>query len=264
MAWELLRAETGHSDVIGLKRLSVSSAAQGTTELGVLCARLFPLVSSAFLLCLATAPGAKAGSVSLTMTNASPSMTLFTISDIFASSVPATSISTPGGTYSFSFLLATAPTLTECTACSGNNPPAVFPGQFDTAAGIFQMDIMSTTFTLNGGASMVFNTPFLVQFDTSTGGNPGGFFMCFDDGSNCGTSWDIVGQQLFTGSVSSPTFVNGPASVDQVMSGYNINGSGPFQFGSAPTPEPRSIFLLGTGLLGLGFVMRRKLNHRHG
>jgi hypothetical protein len=212
------------------------------------------------------APAAMAGTVSLSLNATTPSTTTFTISGTYAASgVPTTSISASGGTYSFSFTLDTSPSLTACTTCG---PPSftIAPGEYDTDAGFFEMGIAQTTFTLNGGTPIVFNTPFQVQFYTTTMGNFGGLFICLDS-KGCGatdttpTYWDIIGQPLFKGDVSNPTFIATPhAGVNQVMSGYEVNGSGPFQFGAAaPTPEPAPLLLLGTGLIAVGAFARRKL-----
>ena len=217
--------------------------------------KLFRLMIGAFVVCLASAPAAKAGSVALTVSSSTPSTTTFTISGTYASNVPTFSfngvnVSAPNGTYSMSFTLNT-----QADTNSG------FVA--DAADGLFDVNA-TLSFSLNGETPMSFGVPFLVEFDTTTMGNFGGLIFCFDDSGSCSsnTDWDIIGQQLFSGDLSNPdtvNFLNLPkgAEVNQVMSGFEISGQGPFQFGA--TPEPSSIFLLGTGLLGLGFAVRRKL-----
>lgn len=59
--------------------------------------------------------------------------------------------------------------------------------------------------------------------------------------------WDVLGDQLFSGSLSNPTFISGTPNIDLANSGYQIT-----------TPEPSSLLLLGTGLVGLIGWGRRK------
>ena len=210
------------------------------------------LTAVLFFVGLMVAPAASAGTVSLSLQNTTPNTTIFTISGTYDPGVPTTMISTPGGTYSISFTLN--------TAVSTN---AGFVG--DAADGLFQLDA-NFSLSLNGGTAMTFGMPFIVEFDTTTLGNFGGLIFCFDNSGTCSshTDWDIIGQQLFTGDIGSPStlaFINTPnAQVNQTMSGYTINGVGPFPFGSAPTPEPAPLLLLGTGLLSVGILARKKLH----
>lgn len=207
-------------------------------------------VAVLFVLALIAAPASKAGSLTLTLDNVTPSATAFTISGTYASNVPTTSFSAPNQAYSMTFNLLTNPsTLSSFTP--------------DTVDGLF---LVNADFNFTFGGSTMNLGAITVEFDTLGGGNLGGMIFCLDNGgTSCpsNTDWNIFGTQLFGGSVSNPTFINAPKGVFvSNQSQYVINGFGPFNFGGSPTPEPAPMLLLGTGLLGIGYLTRRKLRHR--
>ena len=244
-------------------RRAVFPGCPGDQKYGGLMRKLFAVMSGVFIVCLAGAPEAKAGPISLTLSAASSSTTLFTISGTYTSDTPTFSfngvpVSAPNGSYSLTFTLNTA-----AATNTGFNVPDT--GLFDVLANV--------SISLNGGPAMSFGVPFGVEFADAS--NVGGLALCFDPtGAVCAnppagpdplaTGWEIAGQQLFSGTTNNPSSLSfittTGARIDQGNSGFFID-NGPTITGpvSSPVPEPSSIFLLGTGLLGLGFVVRRKL-----
>ena len=189
---------------------------------------------------IVAAPAAFAGNSSLSL-NSTGGTTTFTIDGIYAPGVPTTSISAPGDAYSITFSLPTDPTSL---------------GSFssDTGAGLFGVNA-SLTFSFGSTSTVLSNIT--LEFYNVLGGNVGGLVFCTDP--SCSTYWNLLGEQLFTGTVSNPTFISTTNAAISSLSVYQIGGRGPFPFGSStPTPEPPSLLLLGTGLLGLGAWGRRK------
>ena len=72
---------------------------------------------------------------------------------------------------------------------------------------------------------------------------PGGFF--FDEGP-----------QLFTGTLSNPTFVPGTYTVNADNAPQNPADNGTVAI--SPVPEPSTLALIGTGVLGIAGAVRRR------
>lgn len=211
-------------------------------------------VFALILMGFALAPAAHAGNVSLTLSSTGVNTT-FTVSGTYAAGVPdVANIAAPNDPYSMSFTLATA----------ASTDSGFFYDPFGSGFAV-NADF---SFSLNGGAPVMLS-PIQVFFYISGSGNHGGMYICLD--SSCDTYWTLAGQQLFTGAVSSPTFgipglmpgetMNAYVNPDPTDTGYGVDGQGPFPFitPTSPTPEPASLLLLGTGLFGLGIVLRRRL-----
>ena len=212
--------------------------------------KLAIFISLLFVAGIASSPAALADNITLTLQNTTPSTTSFVIAGTFSSGVPSTSISLPNQNYAISFTIDTAP----------GSLGSFVVGQGGDAFGV-DADI---TFAVSGLPLVTVDSVLVGFFDTLNG-NDGGLAFCLPTASSCGTTnWMIGGEQLFTGSIGTPStlaFISGSPTVNGAQSGYEISGSGPFPFGPPPssTPEPATMLLMGTGLLGLGAFTRRKL-----
>ena len=200
----------------------------------------------AFAVCLAAlfvAPAAFAGSVNMTLNG---SNTTIVVSGTYAAGVPTIpNFSAPNGNYTITFMLPENPS--SLASFQSFNPPQ---GGFDVSADlVFDLNNSATTTTFSGVT---------VSFFDTLSGDMGGFLFCLD--ALCDTEWNLFGGALFDNNNANPTLLTGPITIDQTFSGYLVGGAGPFPFGVAPSavPEPSSLLLLGTGLVGLFGWGRRK------
>jgi len=202
----------------------------------------------AVAMCLAAlivAPTAFAGSVNMTLNG---SNTTIVVSGTYAAGVPTiANFSAPNGNYTITFTLPENPS--SLASFQSFNPPQ---GGFDVSADlVFDLNNSATTTTFSGVT---------VSFFDTLSGDMGGFLFCLDP--SCDTEWNLFGGALFDNNNANPTLLTGPITIDQTLSGYFVGGAGPFPFGVAPsaTPEPSSLLLLGTGLVGLFGWGRRKVS----
>lgn len=75
------------------------------------------------------------------------------------------------------------------------------------------------------------------------------------------TYFEISGFPFFRGPTSDPTLLtgSGPSSGYLYFTSYELDGTLTVtDVGATPTPEPMSVVLLGTGLLGFGFAVAKR------
>jgi hypothetical protein len=165
-------------------------------------------------------------------------------SGTFSSSVPSSTFSAPSETWAFSF--------------QADNKPAVS----DVGMGGFDFAFSDFSYSLNG--SPVAITPTFIRF--FSGGNGGGFEICFN-GTTVATCSDDLGTgffttQMYSGPTSAPTLLPGPFDLDEF--GVVVNSIGfdlPNTIVQAnEVPEPSTLLPLAAGLLALG--LRRLYWHR--
>jgi hypothetical protein len=193
------------------------------------------------LAALFVAPTAFAGSVNMTLNG---SNTTIVVSGTYAAGVPTSgNFSAPNGNYTITFTLPENPS--SLASFVSFNPPQ---GGFDVNADL--------TFDLNNSATTTSFSGVTINFFDTLSGDMGGFAFCLDP--SCNTEWNLLGGALFDNNNANPTLLTGPITINQTLSGYFVGGAGPFPFGVAPTPEPSSLLLLGTGLAGLFGWGRRK------
>ncbi|GAC1702841.1 MAG: hypothetical protein NVS9B4_09190 [Candidatus Acidiferrum sp.] len=164
----------------------------------------------------------------------------YTVTGTYGDDVPTTSLVSPGAAFTF-----------------------IFSVPLPVVVNSFGVDFFTTTVPLSySSRGSSFSGPGEVLFaDTSAAG----LFSISVAGS---PTWEFFGAQIFSGSTDNPTLIEGSFAIDAAGSDLLLSPDvfGTFKEGTvtaelvptAATPESGSLVLLGSGLLGLASVMRRK------
>jgi len=180
------------------------------------------------IVCVAAVPSAHAGSIDMLTLTPDGTNTDFAITGTFPPNAPTTPFSSPDEVYSLTFTLPTTPSSLAFV---------------DTVDGIFGID---TTVTVN---SVTFPNSQIAFFVAA---QAGGLDVCLSEGCSPDPPtlydrWVVLGDQLFSGTVSNPVFNSGAANIDQSQS-----------FIEAPVPEPATLALTGIALAALAFRRQKR------